>query len=260
MSTFAARPRILVIDLLKYLKAHAKVRHEVAALRAVRGIPGIVQLLGVYKTEDESEIVIMMAEVRAKSRHFAPATVFHLKRYMQQLLEALHRLHSLGIIHRDIKESNCLMASDTNRAVIIDLGLSQMSGTCSGAAGTKGYIAPELQQSGGVGRSNVDVFSAGVVFLQMMFCIHVKNLRDLEEVHARSGLDDMIVWIEGRWPTWHKHERVRMLYDALLFRLIKQMLNFDPGERPACWQCLQDEALRMEAALQLIMPGGKQPR
>jgi len=127
---------------LKFLKSHTKVRHEIKALRAVAGVPGTVQLLELHKTQDEAEIVLSLAEVRARTRHYLPGSVADLKRYMRQLLDTLNRLHLLGIIHRDVKESNCLMS---DRVVVIDLGLAVMGDTCVGAAGTKGYISPELQ-------------------------------------------------------------------------------------------------------------------
>lgn len=43
---------------------------------------------------------------------------------MKQLLEAMSRIHSLGVIHRDIKFENVLMKGENGKATpkIIDFG------------------------------------------------------------------------------------------------------------------------------------------
>lgn len=222
---------------LKFLPAHTKVRHEIKALNAVQGLPGTVQLLEVLKTDDE--IVLVMAEVKAKSRHYAPETLAHLKRYMRQLLETLARLHSLGIIHRDIKESNALMS---DRVVVIDFGLAVIANTCVGQAGTKGYIAPELQIKGGVGTNKIDVFSSAVVVVQMMLGIHLRGLRDAHSLRSCRNKEEVVSWIQQRFPSWDKLEKLEALFDDNLFSLLRAMLSFDADERPSCRQALQHMA------------------
>jgi len=228
---------------LKFLKAHTKVRHEIRALKAVAGIPGTVQLTSVQKTPNGEEIVLLMVEVKAKSRHYVPENVDGVKRYMRQLLEVLTRLHSIGIIHRDIKESNALMA---DRVVVIDFGLSVLSDTCIGQAGTKGYIAPELQVKAGVGTNKVDTFSAGVVFSQLIFGFHLRGLRNAHSLRNCHTKEQTIAWAKQRFPTWDKVDRVDNLYDEAVMDLIRQMLNFDPAERPSARQCLQHRCFLSE--------------
>merc|ERR1712087_36357 len=62
---------------------------------------------------------------------------------------ALVRLHSVGIIHRDLKSRNVLVAAE-NRALLIDFGLachmSQDSPDWVGrTVGTKKYRPPEMR-------------------------------------------------------------------------------------------------------------------
>jgi len=62
-----------------------------------------------------------------------------------QLLDALEHLHSLGIVHGDLKPSN-VMVDGEGRVRLIDLGVALRSGEAVGGGfrGTLGYAAPEL--------------------------------------------------------------------------------------------------------------------
>ncbi|MFJ8658518.1 serine/threonine-protein kinase [Streptomyces sp. NPDC093795] len=81
------------------------------------------------------------------------------------LAEALHAIHTCGLIHRDLKPGNIIMADDGPR--VLDFGIARALEstrlTSTGAAfGTPGFLAPEQAQGHEVG-APADVFALGAV-------------------------------------------------------------------------------------------------
>ncbi|KAM3140647.1 hypothetical protein pb186bvf_007245 [Paramecium bursaria] len=83
---------------------------------------------------------------------------------MQTLFEGLEYIHSIGIIHRDIKPQNILMRSRHNSVdlVICDFGLATQFQKLNQSCGTPGFIAPEMLR-GELYDYKVDVYSLGVL-------------------------------------------------------------------------------------------------
>lgn len=64
--------------------------------------------------------------------------------YAARILLGLQALHDEGYVYRDLKPENCLLAED-GRVKLTDLGLAtKIKPNLSGAAGTRGYWAPEM--------------------------------------------------------------------------------------------------------------------
>ena len=89
---------------------------------------------------------------------------------MLQVLEALGRAHSLGIVHRDVKPANIMLLPD-GRVKVTDFGISRLDSvgtTQTGAViGTPSYMSPE-QCRGEPVDARSDLFSAGAVLYELL--------------------------------------------------------------------------------------------
>ncbi|NRQ36538.1 serine/threonine protein kinase [Nonomuraea sp. NN258] len=79
------------------------------------------------------------------------------------VLDALHRAHESGVLHRDVKPENVLLADD-GRVVLTDFGIATLETetqlTVTGLAGTPAFIAPE-RLKGLPARRESDLWSLG---------------------------------------------------------------------------------------------------
>ncbi|EFC47820.1 serine/threonine protein kinase [Naegleria gruberi] len=93
-------------------------------------------------------------------------TLTQIWKVIWQLANGLEHLHHNNIVHRDIKLDNVLIEEideyENIKVVLSDFGLSRNMDSCSsGAAGTDGYVPPELLESGEVASDETDIFSLG---------------------------------------------------------------------------------------------------
>ena len=85
---------------------------------------------------------------------------------LAQAAAALHAAHDAGVLHRDIKPGNLLLASD-GRVKVTDFGIAQSSRTghltqTGALIGTTGYLAPE-RVSGRSATAASDLYALGIV-------------------------------------------------------------------------------------------------
>ena len=119
---------------------------------------------------------------------------------LKDLLACLNDMRKVGVVHRDVKPANILMANPLLTGVSIKLGDFGMAtfvgvdGLVRGRCGTPGYVAPEILAAGvnnGYGK-NVDVFSAGVT-LYILLCgyepFYGENDAELIQANREAKVD-----------------------------------------------------------------------
>ncbi|CAD8122521.1 unnamed protein product [Paramecium sonneborni] len=154
---------------------------------------------------------------------------------IKTLLLGLQYLESLGLIHRDIKLENILLAkqNEIKSLKIIDFGLAIYENTYTklSVCGTPGYIAPEILQV--ENKSNeqyfttkCDIFSAGVIFYKLLTKRTLFRADNTGEIMKANTKCDI-----------HLNELEQTVQKEAL-SLLKSMLEPNPNNRPTASQCL----------------------
>lgn len=141
----------------------AEVVAEARALARVRH-PGIVAAYGVDRHDERVGFWSDFVRGRTLQRMIAtggPLPPSEVAAAGIALCDALAAVHGEGLLHRDIKASNC-MRDENGRILLMDFGLSQELQQAVAIAGTPTYMAPELLQGQ---RASVqsDLYAVGVL-------------------------------------------------------------------------------------------------
>ena len=172
-----------------------RVLQEGRALARVRS-PSVAQCYGAERHAGLPYLV--MEYVRgpslAERLNTGPFEVAEALRLVAQVAEGLAAIHACGLVHRDVKPANIILADD-GRPRLVDFGLAAhlSSDALEGVSGTPGYIAPE-QARGDVERldQRTDLFALGAVLFQ---CLAGRLLRQ-----ATDRLDVLRLAEQGLVP------------------------------------------------------------
>ncbi|MEP6853610.1 MAG: serine/threonine-protein kinase [bacterium] len=141
-----------------------------------------------------------------------------------QIAAALVAAHRAGIVHRDVKPANLLLADDGN-AKITDFGIARAFGDATitqvgMVTGTPAYLAPEVAR-GAPADFRSDVYSLG------------STLYAAIEGHPPFGTDGSPIAVLHRVASGRPTAPTRC---GRLTSLISAMLRIDPHERPTMAQ------------------------
>jgi serine/threonine protein kinase len=178
--------RDVAVKLFEPAPAHteelARQRHELAVLASLNH-PGLVTLhdAGIDRTDPGNPRRFLVMElVKGKNLKEAladgPLSLRQVALLAHDLAEGLEYAHHHGVVHRDVKPANILLAEYTEhgvrtRAKLADFGIAQSpkgpATSGSSATGTAAYLSPEQARGEALGPAS-DVYSLGLVLLECL--------------------------------------------------------------------------------------------
>ena len=176
------------------------------------------------------ELALNDLSAHIKAKENGCLTLHSIRSIALQALSGLEYLHGKNVTHRDLKPSNILVTkwdqiTDTFEIKLADFGLSSKESEPRTRCGTQGFRAPEVEY-GKIGKDGklsyayttaVDIWAMGKLLHNLL----------------------------GDWKQLGgKGRRSQAIAPAL--RLITQMMDPKPDNRPTAAQCLQSHWLRQK--------------
>lgn len=206
-------------------------------------------VVAVFDTGDDDGTLFLVMEyvpgltLRDLIRMEAPMSPARTLSVIEPVLSALAAAHGAGILHRDVKPENVLLADD-GRVKVADFGLarainSETQHTATGGVliGTVSYLSPELVVDGRAD-ARADVYAAGVLIYEMLTG-HKPHRADspiqVAYKHVHEDIPAPSASTAG----------VPAYVDALVARATAR----DPAHRPADAQVLLHQVRRVRNAL-----------
>eukprot|EP00754_Rhynchopus_humris_P012576 Rhum_TRINITY_DN14297_c19_g1::Rhum_TRINITY_DN14297_c19_g1_i1::g.78782::m.78782 len=201
--------------------------------------PRIVKLKG-HVLNREKEIASLYLEYMAGGSLFGTIQqhrrVFEMmiRRTMRDALDGLMYLHSVGVIHRDIKPHNLLLDSD-GRVKVADFGCckdiqEKFSATTRDIIGTPHYMAPEAI-NGRISKAS-DIWSVGATICHLASGVApwlhegpMNNVRLIFFIGSGVGKED-------------HHPQIPKHLSPEAQRTVKSMFRHTPEDRPTCEELL----------------------
>lgn len=209
----------------------ARFRHEARAISALNH-PHIATIYGMEDTGEAQFLVLeylpggtLRDALKRQRSAGAPLPLAQAIAWAVEISEGLEHAHSNGIIHRDLKSSNVLLAED-GQVKLADFGLAKScSDSDSGpvtqtgvAMGTPVYMAPEVL-CGAEADERSDIFSLGVLLFEMI----------AGERPFHGGKDAQLY--QTVWKPAPPLSQVRADVPAALENIVARCLEKDPEAR-----------------------------
>jgi streptogramin lyase len=166
-----------------------------------------------------------------------------------RVADGLHAAHERGLVHRDVKPSNVLLAGpgEQEHVYLADFGLTKTAESEEEAreaaqlSGTTDYLAPELIIEGAVGTA-ADVYALG--------CVLYEALTGQVPYPRSSELETLVAHVDEPTP---KPSAVRAELSNSLDAVVGQAMAKDPGER-------YGSAAELAAAARATLPSAGRSR
>ncbi len=176
-----------------------------ARLGASLSHPGLATIFDVIDTEDDTLVIMEYVEGRPLSELIGDEGVEpeRVVEVLRPVAAALDYAHGFGVVHRDVKPSNILIADD-GTVKLVDLGAATAPEATRITAenkvvGTLAYLAPERLAGGDRSGREADIYSLGATAFEALTGappVAAATVADAMAKSARGAAPD----IRDRWP------------------------------------------------------------
>jgi len=170
--------KVLRAEISRNAEAVARFRRE-AEVTSGLGHPGIVEVTD-FDVSKDGQHYLVMELLEGESLEQAmerPMRLGVVVEILEQVASALQAAHEAGVVHRDLKPQNIMLArrGDQRQAKILDFGISKILGvqtdlTRTGVMlGTPFYMSPEqASEQSASADPRADIFSLGAIVYKML--------------------------------------------------------------------------------------------
>ncbi len=240
--------KVLLGPVSEDTSALARFRREAVATGRLAH-PGIVGIVDAGVHRGEPYLVMELVDGEPLDEVLArrgPLPVDEALSLARQLADALATAHESGVLHRDVKPANVLLAKD-GRARLVDFGLAMLTRTedrrltLFGAfVGTPEYLAPEVAR-GEEPDARADVYALGATLYELLTCtVPFEGSNPIATVLAHfTGVFE---------PPSRRATGIPPEVDALVASLLARELDARPADARAA--LLAIDAVKTRAALE----------
>lgn len=139
---------------------------------------------------------------------------------IKRVVATCHKLHDIGIFHRDIKDENILFNPSTLETFVIDFGCAKQTSskrqTFRSFAGTPDYTAPEYFSTGVLDQEKSTIWSIGcLVYILLHGDVPFKSKDDI--VNGQFELVSPLYLSRISFLTYFIHRQIKSAIKWLMF-------------------------------------------